>query len=71
MKNPVFFVTSIWNPKDSFPWGKLSLKKNSPKDSILTETYHRIRGDTLDLPPTQDASGKWRFRLGFPTKNGS
>ena len=23
----------------------------------------------LDLPPTQDASGKWRFRLGFPTKN--
>ena len=23
----------------------------------------------LDLPPTQDSSGKWRFRLGFPTKN--
>ena len=24
----------------------------------------------LGLPPTQDASHKWRFRLGFPTKNG-
>ena len=24
-------------------------------------------GYTLDLPPTQDASGKWRFRLGFPS----
>ena len=26
---------------------------------------------TLGCPPSQDASGKWRFRLGFPTKNGS
>ena len=25
--------------------------------------------DILGLPPTQDASGKWRFRLGFRTKN--
>ncbi len=25
--------------------------------------------DKLDLPPTQDASHKWRFSLGFPTKN--
>ncbi len=24
---------------------------------------------TFDLPPTQDSSGKWRFSLGFPTKN--
>ena len=24
---------------------------------------------SLDLPPTQDASGKWRFCSGFPTKN--
>ena len=26
-------------------------------------------GYNLDLPPTQDSSGKWRFSLGFPTKN--
>ena len=24
---------------------------------------------TLDVAPSQDSSGKWRFRLGFPTKN--
>ena len=26
--------------------------------------------NTLCLPPTQDSSHKWRFRLGFPAKNG-
>ena len=26
--------------------------------------------DDFGLPSTQDASHKWRFRLGFPTKHG-
>ena len=34
------------------------------------EQFHLLGiGYKLDLPPTQDASGKWRFWLGFPTKN--
>ncbi len=33
-----------------------------------TPLWCKLRYD-LDLPPTQDASGKWRFWLGFPTKN--
>ena len=38
--------------------------------NTLPQIYKRqlINNDTFGLPPTQDSSHKWRFRLGFPTK---
>ena len=33
------------------------------------EDNHNSNANNLDLPPTQDASGKWRFRLGSLYKN--
>ena len=43
------------------------------KEQIQIETnwwewswYQHTFSDALDLPPTQDSSGKWKFRLRFP-----
>ena len=35
---------------------------------FIVRTWHRIDSE-VGLPPTQDASHKWRFFSGFPTKN--
>ena len=34
------------------------------RGAVIIKIYH------LGCPPSQDSSHKWRFRLGFPTKNG-
>ena len=48
----------------TFHWNKCNLE--------LLETClipQKVNINTLGCPPSQDASGKWRFRLGSPTKN--
>ena len=72
----MFFLVS-----NAFPWeleGFLTRKNlvDPSHQSNLTHwpwrtKAHEKEHDILDLPPTQDSSGKWRFSLGFPTKNGS
>ena len=52
--------------------GNLFQKTDTSKPLTLlasTEVWSESKRCMLDLPPgPQDSSGKWRFRLGFPTK---
>ena len=60
----------------SLPWPLVVERKKTARFPELSFPLGRAVGNILvtyimyilDLPP-QDASGKWRFWLGFPTKN--
>ena len=68
MGRTVYFPTLGWYCRDQLVGTNLpDSHQNIEVTSHQPEL--RLKGISwVDLPPSQDASHKWRFRLGFPTK---
>ncbi len=58
------FIPNSQQPSRS--WSFPSEMGSFGSKKLFLQWYERF---TLGCPPSQDASGKWRFRLGSPTKN--
>ena len=55
--------------KPTNPSGKVLHLRLFTFFQMFSSFIHRWLGGWLDCPPSQDASGKWRFSLGSPTTN--